>query len=89
MASEPAGMLNVAEPPLSGIVAELYPSLVTVTVPVGVGVPLTATITVSACVAVIENEDGVTVTAGVTLVTVTLEAPVAPLYVGELEESGV
>jgi hypothetical protein len=50
------------------------------TVPVGVGVPLTATVTVRAWVVRMEDDDGVTVTAGVTLVTVTLEeVPVAPL----------
>jgi hypothetical protein len=36
------------------------------------------------------NADGVTVTVGVALVTVMLaDVPVVPLYVGELEASGV
>jgi hypothetical protein len=50
---------------------------------VGVGLPLpslTATVTFSACAAVMFDEDGVTVTVGVSRVTATELVPVAALY---------
>jgi hypothetical protein len=53
------------------------------TVPVDAGVPLpplTFTVTASPCIVVMPEEDGVTVTVGVVLATVTVEeVPVAPL----------
>jgi hypothetical protein len=95
VASDPAGILIVAAPPLSVAAGAVYPPPLSVTVPVGVGFPLppaTATVTVKACVVVMLAAEGVTVTPGVSLagvVTVTTAAPVALLYVVELEVSGV
>jgi hypothetical protein len=63
------------------------------TVPVGVGEPappLTVTFNVNVCVVLMLDEDGVTVTAGVALETVTLgEEPAELAYVAELDGSGV
>jgi hypothetical protein len=66
-------MLIVALPPLSVVAAEVYPPPVSVTEPVGVGVPPTVTETESACTVVMLDTDGVTVTGGVALATVTAE----------------
>jgi hypothetical protein len=93
--STPAGIAIVAVPPLSAVAADSYPPPVSVTVPVGAGLPLpplTTAVTVSACVVVMLIADGVTATPGVIfagVVTVTTAAPVALLYVVELEVSGV
>jgi hypothetical protein len=80
-ASEPAGMFMVAVPPLSVAAPELYPPPVMVTLPVAAGVPvppLTPTVTESAWGVVMLDNEGVTVTVGVVLDTVTLhDVPVA------------
>ena len=73
-------MLIVAVPAPRVTAAELYPPPVKDTVPVGTGVPLTAIVTVSAWVVVMLEEEGVTVTVGAALATVTPdEEPVALL----------
>jgi hypothetical protein len=59
--------------PLCKVVAEeVKPPPVSVTVPVGAGLPLTATVAVNPCAVVMLGEDGVTVTAGVALFTVSV-----------------
>jgi hypothetical protein len=82
-ASEPAGILIVADVATSDAGDDVYPPPVIVTVPVTVGAPpppLTATVTVSPCSVVMLEDEGVTVTAGDALETVTPEeVPVAPL----------
>ena len=86
-------MLMVAEPEPRVFAAEVKPPPVIVTDPVGTGAPLpplTATDTISACVVVMLEVDGVTVTVGVAFATVKVaEVPVALLYVGEEDVSGV
>jgi hypothetical protein len=76
-------MLRVTEPALSVAAAEVYPPPVTVTVPVGAGAPLpplTTTVTVNPWAVAMLEEDGVTVTMGVTSATVTAgDVPVMPL----------
>ena len=71
----------------------MYPPPVIDAVPVGVGAPVplvTTTETVNGCVVVMVEEDGVTVMAGVAVVTETLaDVPAAPLYVFEPVASGV
>ena len=95
VASEPAGILIVAVPLLSAVATEVKPPPLSTTVPVGVGLPLpplTATVTERLCVVAMLDADGDTVTAGIVFgdgVTVTEAAPEAPLYVVELDESGV
>jgi hypothetical protein len=95
VASDPAGMLMMALPPVKAVDAEAYPPPVSVTEPVGVGLPpppLTAMVTVKPCALVMLLEDGVTVTVGIIVtgtITVTEFEPVAPLYVAELAASGV
>lgn len=68
-ASDPAGMVIDASPPLSVATAEVYEPLVSVMEPVGVGLPvppLTATVTDNACAVVMLADEGVTATAGLT-----------------------
>jgi hypothetical protein len=85
--------MTIVAPPLVSIVAaDVYPPPVSVTEPVAVGAPIppfTATVTVVPCTVVMLDGDGVTVTVGVTFVTVTEFVPDALLYVGELAASGV
>jgi hypothetical protein len=57
-----------------------------------IGVPLppvTVTVAVNVCKLVILDGNRVTITVGVTFVTVTEFEPDAPLYVEELDASGV
>jgi hypothetical protein len=95
VASDPAGILIVAAPPLSVAAGAVYPPPLSVTVPVGVGLPLppaTPRVTVKICVVVMLAADGVTVTVGVTFagaVTVTGADPVPPAYVAAPAVSGV
>jgi hypothetical protein len=73
-ASEPAGIVIVAPPPLSVAAGEVYPPLEIVTDPVGVAAPvppITTTVTVILWVVVMLEADGVTVIAGVAFDTVT------------------
>ena len=89
----PAGIVTVEAPALSVAAAEVKPPPVTTTVPVGTGEPappLTPTVKVSVWVVLMVDEDGVTVTDGMALATVTLgEVPTVLLYVCELDWSGV
>jgi hypothetical protein len=65
-ASEPAGMVRLAVPPLNAVAADLYVPLVSVTDPVGVDeAPATVISTCSESVAATPDLAGVTVTAGV------------------------
>jgi hypothetical protein len=73
----------VATPATSVAADDVYPPPLIVTVPVAVGAPpppFTATVTVNPCTVVMLEDEGVTVTAGDALETVTPEeVPVAPL----------
>lgn len=92
VASAPAATLIVAEPLTRAAGVELYAPLVSVTTPVTGGAPLpplTDTSTETACAGVKLPSAGVTVTVGVTLVTVTEPLPDALVYVEVLAESGV
>jgi len=73
-------MLMVALPLLRVVAGEVYPPPVSVTEPVGVGLPAlqaTATVTDRAWFALMLDEPGVTVTVGVTRLTVTPAFPEA------------
>ena len=62
-------ILIVELPLLSVIEGDVYVPLVSITVPVGVGLlppPLTVTVTVSACMVLMLEDDGETMTVGVT-----------------------
>jgi hypothetical protein len=75
-------MLMVAVPPTRLVGAEVYPPLERVTLPVAVGFPVppfTVTVTGSSWAVVMLDGDGVTVTLGVSKVTVTEVEPVALL----------
>jgi hypothetical protein len=68
LASDPAGMLIVAMPPLRVAAADVKLPLLSITEPVGVGLPvppLTATLTDNDWAVVMVVEDGVTVIVGV------------------------
>ena len=78
--SELAGMLMVAAPPLSVTAAEVYSPPDRVTAPVGVGLPLpslTRTATLKVLVVNMLDEDGVAVTVGTALLTVSCTVSVA------------
>jgi hypothetical protein len=71
VASEPAGIVTDALPPVSVVAAEVYVPLLSVTVPVGVGLllpPLKFTVTITACAILTLARDGVTATVGVVFV---------------------
>ena len=91
-ARDPARIVIVAEPAVRGVADELYPPPVSVTVPVAAGLPVpvfTATVTLNDWVTEMLEAAGVTETAGVALLTVTLEdEPVAPLKDAEPDASG-
>jgi hypothetical protein len=73
--SELAGILIVALPLVRVVAVEVYPPPVSNTVPDGVGLPLppfTATVTVKGRDPVMLDADGVTVTVGVILFTVSV-----------------
>lgn len=82
-ANEPAGIVIVADPATSAAGDDVYPPPEIVTAPVAVDAPLppvTAIVTLNPCAVVMLEDEGVTITAGVALVTVTSEeTPVAPL----------
>ena len=67
-ASDPAGTLIAALPPLKATLPDEYPPPLNNTVPVATGLPLPpliVTVAVSTCAVVITEGDGVTVTPGV------------------------
>ena len=71
VASEPAGTVIVALPPLRVVEADVYPPPLKMTEPVGVGLllpPLTPTVTVVDCVVEKLAGNGETVTVGVAAV---------------------